>query len=144
MECPMVKPKCPRAQQATFSTYKNRNTLKVVVGKSPGGLLSHIPAAYGGPASGRQLVERSDLSQKCSSNDSLMVDKGINVQDIFATYNVGINIPTFMTKKNKLSGITFIRDRKISSKRVHIERLIGLAKTYKILQKPMNNTEAAL
>ena len=96
MECPMMKRKCPRAQQATFYTYKNRNTLQVVVGGSPGGLLSRIPAAYGGSASDRQLVEHSDLSQKCSSNDSLM---GFNVQDIFAPYNVGINIPTFMTKK---------------------------------------------
>jgi len=36
---------------------------------------------------------------------------------------------------------TVLQDRKISSKRVHIERVIGLAKTYKILTEPMNSTE---
>lgn len=32
----------------------------------------------------------------------------------------------------------------ISSKRVHIERLIGLAKTFKILVEPMRATDAKL
>lgn len=67
MECPIKKPACPLAQQTSFSSYKNRNTLKVVVGSSPGGLMSHIPESYGGSASDRQLVERSDLTKKMSS-----------------------------------------------------------------------------
>ena len=82
MECPIKKPACPVSQQTTFSAYKNRNTLKVVVGSSPGGMISHIPDAYGGSSSDRQLVERSDLAQKCHSGDSIMADKGFNVQDL--------------------------------------------------------------
>ena len=39
---------------------------------------------------------------------------------------------------------TVIRNRKISSKRVHIERIIGLAKTYRILVEPINATEEKL
>ena len=30
-ECPVKKPSNPKSQQATFSTYKNRNTIKVLV-----------------------------------------------------------------------------------------------------------------
>ena len=45
-ECPIQKPKQPVAQQATFSTYKNRNTMKVLVGCSPGGLVTFISPAY--------------------------------------------------------------------------------------------------
>jgi len=144
MECPIKKPKCPTTQQATFSTYKNRNTLKVVVGASPGGLITHVPMAYGGSASDRQLVERGGLMCQCDAKDSVMADKGFNVQDMFAAKDISINIPTFMTGKNRLSGMSVIRDRKIASKRVHIERIIGLVKTYKILQHPMNETETAL
>jgi hypothetical protein len=61
-----------------------------------------------------------------------MADKGFNVQDLFAPYDVTINIPTFFRKKNRMTGKTVLKDRAISSKRVHIERIIGLAKTYKI------------
>lgn len=143
-ECPIMKPKQPVAQQATFSSYKNRNTVKVLVGCTPGGIVSYVSTAYGGSTSDRQICERSDLTKLCSPGDSITADKGFNVQDLFVPYDVTINIPTFFRKKNRMPGSTVLKDRKIASKRVHIERIIGLAKTYKILKEPMNNTESAL
>lgn len=143
-ECPIKKPKCPLAQQCSFSTYKNRNTAKVVVGISPGGLVTHIPPAYGGATSDRQFVERSGLMQLCTPGDSIMVDKGMKVQDLFAPYDITINIPTFLKKGNQFNAKTLSHDRKVASKRVHVERLIGLAKTYAILTQPMNATESQL
>ena len=143
-ECPIKKPNLPTAQQATFSTYKNRNTIKVLVGVSPGGLCSFVSSAYGGSTSDRQIVERSNLPEMCDHGDSIMSDKGFDVQDIFAPYNVAVNIPTFFRRKNRMSGDTVIRDRKIASKRVHVERFIGLAKTYKILSAPLNTSETQL
>ncbi|XP_061196585.1 uncharacterized protein LOC133204857 [Saccostrea echinata] len=141
-ECPIKKPKLPKSQQATFSTYKNRNTVKVLVGATPGGLTSYISTAYGGSTSDRQIVERSCQIDMCNSGDSIMADKGLNVQDMFVHKNIQINTPTFFKKKNRMSCETVIKDRKISSKRVHIERIIGLAKTYKILSEPMNSLES--
>lgn len=73
-----------------------------------------------------------------------MADKGFNVQDMFIHKDVRINIPTFFKKKNRMTGETVMKDRKIASKRVHIERIIGLAKTYKILTEPMSCTETKL
>jgi len=98
-ECPIKQPKLPTAQQSTFSTYKNRNTVKSVIGMTPGGLISYISPAYGGSTSDRQIIERSSLASICNSGDSIMADKGFNVQDIFAGYNVHLNIPTFLNKK---------------------------------------------
>lgn len=144
MECPVQKPKNPLAQQATFSTYKNRNTLKVLVGASPGGLVSYISDAFGGSTSDRQITERGTLRTLCEPGDSIMADKGFNVQDLFAPLDVKINIPTFLKKRNRFDPKSLANDRKIASKRVHIERIIGLAKTYKILCQPMNTTETAL
>ena len=134
-ECPIKSPKFPKPQQATYSTYKNRNTVK---GTTPGGLTSYISTAYGVH---RQIVERSRLLEMCNSGDSIMADKGFNVQDMFVHRNIQKNTPTFFKKKNRMSCATVIEDRKISSKRVHIERIIGLAKTFKILTKPMNSSE---
>jgi hypothetical protein len=143
-ECPMKKPQNPLSQQKTFSTYKNRNTVKVIVGATPGGLISYIGEAYGGSASDRQIVERSDLVELCTPHDEIMVDKGFNVEDIFLPARVGVNIPTFFKKKNRLAGDLVIKDRKVSSKRVHIERAIGLGKTYKILTEPLSPVESSL
>ena len=73
-----------------------------------------------------------------------MADKGFNVQDIFAPYDVAINIPAFFKKQNRICSSTVVSDRKLASKRVHIERIIGLAKTYKILKNPLNQSETIL
>ena len=67
-----------------------------------------------------------------------------NDQDLFAPYDVTMNIPTFFRKTNRMTGKTVLKDRAISSKRIHIERIIGLAKTYTILKEPLNVTEAKL
>ena len=143
-ECPIKTPKLPLAQQATFSTYKNRSTVKVLVGATPSGLVSFVSPAYGGSTSDRQIVERSSLPSLCDSGDSIMADKGFAVQDMFAPFNVQVNIPTFFRNKNQMQSKTILHDRKVSSKRVHIERIIGLGKTYKILTQPMNHSETQL
>lgn len=144
LEIPVKKPSNPAAQQITFSGYKNRNTGKTVVGVTPGGLTSYISHAYGGSASDRQIIERSPLTSIMDPGDAMMVDKGFDVQDIFAPLNVTVNIPTFFRKKNRLSSKSVLRDRRISSKRVHVERIIGMAKTFKILTQPLVTTEAML
>ena len=144
VEFPIQKPRNPEAQQATFSTYKNRNTLKAVIGASPGGLITHVTECYGGSVSDRALVERSNLTRQCDPGVHIMVDKGFNVQDIFAPYDIQINIPTFLQKRNQFTPESRIKDKKIASKRVHIERLIGLAKTYKILTKPLSRYDTTL
>ena len=143
-ESPIQKPADPLAQQGTFSTYKNRNTVKVVAGTSPGGLFSYLSPAYGGSTSDRQIIERSNILHMCDPGDSVMVDKGFSIEDLAQPQGVAVNIPAFFRKQNKIHGNTVIRDRKIASKRVHVEREIGLAKTFKILTQPLNRTDSAL
>ncbi|KAK4320932.1 hypothetical protein Pmani_008248 [Petrolisthes manimaculis] len=143
-EIPLQKPKKPIAQQATYSTYKNRNTVKALIGVTPGGLISFVSDVFGGATSDRQICERSNLLNKVESGDSIMADKGFNVQDMFIDPNVEINIPEFFRKKTRLSEKSVLKDRKIASKRVHVERLIGLAKTFKMLTSPLSVTDAPL
>ena len=112
-ECPIKKPKAPKAQQSTYSTYKNRNTIKILVGSTPGGLVNYVSPAYGGSTSDRQIVERCKIVSACDPGDSVMADKGFNVQDLFATANVHVNIPTFFKKKNRMTGKIVVNDRKI-------------------------------
>ncbi|KAK3880942.1 hypothetical protein Pcinc_014592 [Petrolisthes cinctipes] len=129
---------------ATYSTYKNRNTVKALIGVTPGGLVSFVSDVFGGATSDRQICERSSLVNKVESGDSIMADKGFNVQDMFIEPNVEINIPEFFRKKTRLSEKSVLKDRKIASKRVHVERLIGLAKTFKMLTSPLSVTDAPL
>lgn len=69
--------------------------MKILTGASPSGLISYISPAYVGCTSDRQIVERSSLATLYDPGDSIMADKGFNVQDLFAAKYIKINIPTF-------------------------------------------------
>nr|XP_037872963.1 uncharacterized protein LOC101736528 isoform X2 [Bombyx mori] len=138
-EIGIQKPSQPDTQKASFSSYKHKNTLKFLVGASPGGLLTYVSNGYAGSASDRQIVERSKLLQICDSGDSIMADRGFNVQDLFASKGISINIPSFLKGKSQIPGVQLKIDQKLASQRVHIERLIGLTKTYLILKNELNH-----
>jgi len=57
------------APNATFSSYKNRKTVKILVGSTPGGLVNFVSDAYGGCTSDRQIVKRGNIVQLCESGD---------------------------------------------------------------------------
>ena len=78
------------------------------------------------------------------SNDSIMADRGIMVQDLFSGQNVHVNTPTTMRGKNQLPSATVVEDCRIANKRVHVERVIGLAKTFKILKKQLQPSRTPL
>ena len=146
-EVPIQKPHACGPQRETFSSYKNRNTMKVMVGCTPRGTVSYVSSAYGGTTSDRQIIERSTLCSDTSlfePGDSIMADRGIMVQDLFAHKNVQVNTPTMLKGKSQLEPEEIHRDRKVASKRIHIERVIGLAKTYKILKKEIRSNLVTL
>lgn len=137
-EVPVEKPSNVSIQSCTYSAYKNRNTLKTMIGVTPRGMVSYISESYGGSTSDRQIIERSQLfnnSKKFfSPSDSIMADRGIMVQDLFASHDVYVNTPTLLKGKSQLNPEEVVKDRRIASKRIHVERVIGLGKTYKILK----------
>ena len=53
-EVKIQKPQKVLDQRSTWSTYKNANTLKSMIGISPKGVTTYVSRAYGGSASDRQ------------------------------------------------------------------------------------------
>ena len=142
-EIPIQKPSNISDQSATWSSYKNRNTLKCLVGISPRGCVTFISPAYGGSASDRQIFERSGLIQSSSlleAGDSVMADRGFIVQDLLATRDVAVNTPSMLRGSTQLPAQTVLKDRRIANKRVHVERVIGFAKSYKILTHELHKS----
>lgn len=134
-------------QKCTWSSYKNSNTLKSMVGISPRGVVTYVSPAYGGSASDRQIIEASPLlhDHLFAPGDSIMADRGIRVQDLFASQDVKVNTPTPLSGgRTQLAAETVVKDRRIASKRIHVERLIGLAKTFKILKNTLDHSKTPL
>ncbi|CAH3164090.1 unnamed protein product [Porites lobata] len=106
----LQKPTSP--QRATWSNYKQHNTMKALVGITPTGYFSFVSKLWTGNVSERYITERSGLLDKLEEGDSVMADKGFNIRAL-------------LTRKKKLSKKAVKSTRTIASVRIHIERAIG-------------------
>lgn len=82
------KPQNPSAQQLTFSSYKNHNTLKALIGISPSGAIVFVSDLFGGNISDKQLTAQSGLLDCLEEGDSVMADRGFNIADLLEGKNV--------------------------------------------------------
>ncbi len=131
-----VKPKNTSAQAATYSQYKHHNTVKVLIGITPTGLITFVSEVYGGNTSDRHIAEKEFIS-KVMPGDAIMVDRGFNIADLLLARGAKLHMPPF-TRKNSAGQKTLLdneikRTRDIASLRIHVERAIERMKNFKIL-----------
>lgn len=118
-----------------FSSYKNHVTLKGLVGISPSGAITFVSQLYTGSISDREIVVRSGLlSQAFDDGDSVMADKGFQIQDILPL-GVTLNIPPFLGGDSQMSAEDVVRTQQIASLRIHVERAINKIKNFRIWQR---------
>ena len=95
-EFPIQIPSDPDTQRATWSTYKNRNTFKALVGITPYGSISFLSQLYGGSVSDQEITKTSGFLDLLEPNDSIMADKGFTIEDLCEERKASLNIPPFI------------------------------------------------
>ena len=120
-EFPIQTPTDPDTQRVTWSSYKNRNTFKALVGITPSGAISFLSELYGGSVSDREITLSSGLLDKLQSGDSLMADKGFTIADECLKCNILLDVPPYVHDK-QLSAQEIVEARRIASLRIHVER----------------------
>ena len=116
-------PSNPQAQQLTFSSYKNHNTLKALIAVTPSGAVSFVSTLYGGCISDRELTEKSGLLNLLEPGDSVMADRGFTIADILDIRGVALNIPPIKTQ-HQFTSRELTVTRRIANLRIHVERAI--------------------
>lgn len=136
-EFAVERPSSLLSQATTFSSYKNRNTVKVLMGITPSGAICYVSPLYEGAVSDKKLVEECGLLEKLEDGDELMADKGFDVQDILAPYGVRLTVPPFLSGQKQMAVGDVVKTKNIANVRVHVERAIGRVKHCHILQTVM-------
>ena len=129
------RPRNPEAQQLTFSTYKNNNTLKALIGITPSGSICFVSQLYGGSISDKDITLKSGFIEKLQRDDEIIADRGFNIQEIpeIVSKGVKVNVSTFINESGQFTESELLKTRQIATLRVHVERAIERIKNYHIL-----------
>ena len=131
-EFAVERPSTLLSQSSTFSTCKNRNTVRVLIGIIPSGAISFVSDCYEGSISDKKL-EVSGLLEKLEPGDEIMADKGFLIQDMLAPLGVRLNVPPLMKANSQMAAEDVFLTKKIAQLRIHVEWAIGRVKEYHIL-----------
>ena len=119
------KPSSLTAQSLTYSDYKSHNTMKVVIGVTPSGMVSYISRLWGGHTSDRHIIQQdgAQFMSKLQENDIVVADKGFTIVDLLppGTY---LNLPPFVSTKSQMTKRQFFKLKKIASPHIVVEMKI--------------------
>ena len=136
------RPSLDSANSILYSNYKGRHTYKALVACTPGGTVSFISNVCGGDMSDVEVVRRSSLLDKVNRGDKIMADKGFSNRDDFLMKGADLIVPEILRKDTQFTSTKNIVNAEISNARIHVERVIGRMKDFKILQGPIPLTFA--
>ena len=65
----------------TFSSHKNDNTYKALIGISPSGAITFVSKLFPGSISDKQLTCKSGILDLLEPGNSVMADKGFDIEE---------------------------------------------------------------
>lgn len=133
-EVSVTKTDCAKCRIMTYSQYKSKHTIKLMLGVAPSGVLTFITPVYGGRASDKEIFKQSNVVQFVEPHeDAIMVDRGFLIDDICTEHFIEVFRPPFL-KQSRFSGSESTKNTSIARARVHVERMIQRIKIFKIFQ----------
>ncbi|XP_022183201.1 uncharacterized protein LOC111042812 [Myzus persicae] len=140
-EITIEKPSNLKARAQTWSSYKNKNTVKYLIAITPQGSISFISEGWGGRTSDKYITENSNLLNKILPGDVVLADRGFTISESVGFHCATLKTPGFTRGLPQLHPCTIEETRKIASVRIHVERVIGLTRSkFKILNGPVQIT----
>ena len=140
IEMQVQRPTSLLQQSVIISQYKSRNTFKVLVGISPCGLVTFLSPLWGGRVFDREITAQSRLvkdDKMIEEGDSVMADRGFDLEDILAHKNVRLNVPPRLDGRPRLPEKDVGKTWRIAEIQIHVERSIGRARRYDIVNSPI-------
>ncbi|XP_035997775.1 uncharacterized protein LOC105928197 isoform X2 [Fundulus heteroclitus] len=133
-EISIARPSNLTARAQTWSTYKHNNTMKYLVAFTPAGAISFLSPGWGGQVSERQITYDSGFLGRLEPRDQIIAERGFQIRSELAAQGATFRIPHFARRKKQLSAHELETSRQLSRVTIHVERVLGRWKDFKILQ----------
>ena len=132
------------ARAIIWSNYKYTNTMKYLIGISPAGAVTFLFHGWGGRILDKQLTIESGFLNLLTIGDLVLADRGFFIVEEVATRGAVLTIPSFTRGKSQMPAKDVDESRKIAYVRMHVERVTGQLKTFKISNSTIPMSEADL
>ena len=100
-------------------------------------MITFVLSLYPGSISDKELTRRCGILDLLEPGDSVMADRGFDIEEDLALRGVRLNIPPFLRGKTQLSEKELITTRRIASLRIHVERAMERIKNFHIFDRPL-------
>ena len=132
------RPSNLQARASTWSSYKHHNTIKVLLGIAPQGVVSFASETWGGRVSDKYLTEHCGILHNLKPGDIVLADRGFDISESVGMTQAKLHIPAFTKGKSQLTAMEIGETRTIANVRIHVERVIGnVRQKYSILQSTL-------
>ena len=113
------------ARACAWLNYKHHNTVKLLIGITPQGVVSFVSEAWGGRVSDKYLTEHCGSLDKVLPGDVVLADRGFDISDSVGTQQAQLHIPSFTKEKTRLSTLEVEQTRSIANVHINVERVTG-------------------
>ncbi|XP_047129638.1 uncharacterized protein LOC124809549 [Hydra vulgaris] len=138
------RPNNLEARAITWSNYKSTNTIKYLIVVSPAEAITFLSHGWGGRISDKEITIKSGFLDFVGYGDSILADREFLIEEELALKCATLHRPSFTKGKKQLSAKEVEESRKLSHLRIHIERVIGRLKSFKILSSVFSITQVDL
>ena len=87
---------------------------------------------YTGAISDKEITRCSGILNLLEAGDSVMADKGFDIEDLLRERSVSLNLPPFLDSRSQFSATEVQQIKMIAKLRIHVERAIRRIKEYHI------------
>ena len=124
----LERPSNLHARACTWSNYKHHNTVKILLGIAPQGLISFVSSTWGGRVSDKYITDHSGVLDNLIPGDVVLADRGFDIGDSVGMMQASLHIPAFTKGKSQLTAMEVHETRSIANVRIHVERVIGMVR----------------
>jgi len=107
------------------------------MGISPTGAVIFVSDLYPGCISDKELTRRCGILDMLDKGDTIMADRGFDIEEDLILKGVRLNIPPFLRGKQQLNQLELVKTKRITSLRIHVERVMECLKNFHIFDKPL-------
>lgn len=89
----MERPSNLQARASTWSNYKHHNTVKVLIGITPQGVISFVSECWGGRVSDVHLTKHCGILKKLLPGDTVLANRGFVIADSVGLMYTYLHLP---------------------------------------------------